>query len=717
LAFQFITEDDLLDGFNDAVKYNTPLHEHFDEFERIARNKPHPKIDKSLPRVTDGTLAALIQDQPKRVIQQIPTGQIIKSSPWLNLVGSYILESEILPNSEQIADLIQKCWALTSKALTYGSQPVFVQFVNRGDYFGTDWSLPYIKDILLEPGKLSDRDSNTMYLRTWWSKGDIEATIYKEQQLTKMAKDRGEKYQSDWNLERLAALKEQSQAKDPKSQTPKEKETADGVGFVEIVHVFQRGIGANFYSFSPKLPAGDNVVRTRVNKDPRGFIPIHFMYSTLDFSNPLGRGVVELSGGMQNLLDSQVQMYQYTSALLLNPPMVKKGDWSSSQAKYAPNALIDLGTDENADFKPLDINTSAIDRFPENYGLMRSQILNLNSGGGDTQTSATVGNPGFSKTDAGVNVLQEKLGFSDNYIRKQFEACFAQVLETQINLYFAERSGVQELKLDEETAAKLEKIAPGSVNADMTIRIDYDTETPKLKFQIDASSSMQKDNAEQLERAQNLLEIVGQFPQFDSKNGGDLDTTELLDRIVSSIGLEDPEKLIVRKEDGQQNQPTGVTPEQVQQMIAQAVDQLKQANEKPLSESLGIKFEKLPEDVQMALIKQIFNIDPQGPTPTSQELELKAAELAHKLIQTKNQTDQAANQADQVDKQHTADTAVKLAELDHKQTVNDRAHTVAASAEALKVAQAEHSQAAGNRDHQFKVNEATKQDNQVGAAV
>jgi hypothetical protein len=183
--------------------------------------------------------------------------------------------------------------------------------------------------------------------------------------------------------------------------------------------------------------------------------------------------------------------------------MVKKGEWSSAQAKYKPNALIDLGTDANASTSSLWMwITLSIQRFPENYGLMRSQILNLNSGGGDTQTSATVGNPGFSKTDSGVNALQERLGFSDNYTRKKFEARFADILETSINLYFAERHGIQELELDEETADKLSKIAPGAVNKDRKIRIDYDKETPKLKFQIDASSSQKKDNADQLEQAQ-----------------------------------------------------------------------------------------------------------------------------------------------------------------------------------------------------------------------
>jgi hypothetical protein len=51
-----------------------------------------------------------------RVVQQIPTGSIVKADDWLKIVGSFILQNEILPNSNQVAELIEKCWALIEKA-------------------------------------------------------------------------------------------------------------------------------------------------------------------------------------------------------------------------------------------------------------------------------------------------------------------------------------------------------------------------------------------------------------------------------------------------------------------------------------------------------------------------------------------------------------------------------------------------------------------------
>jgi hypothetical protein len=292
LAADFIKADELLTAFEDAKKFMLPLFQPFDEFERIARNKPHPGIAPELPKVTDGTLAAIIQETPKRIIQQIPSGSIKADDEWLEIVAGFILEHEIIPNSNQVAALIQKAWAVISKGLTYGSQPAFVQFINRGDYFGTDFTLPYIRDVLYEPGKLSDRDSNVEFLRTWWSKSQINQICAKETMLAGKAKDRGETYEQGWDCAKLQELIEEGASqKDAQNMTPSEKDKQLNNGFYEIVHCFQRGIGATFYSFAPKLGSDDNVVRRKKNPDPRGLIPIHTFYANIDLSNPLGRGL------------------------------------------------------------------------------------------------------------------------------------------------------------------------------------------------------------------------------------------------------------------------------------------------------------------------------------------------------------------------------------------------------------------------------------------
>lgn len=667
MAVEYIKPEDLSTTFDEAKKFMSPLFQPFDEFERIARNRPHPGIDKSMPKVTDGTLAALIQEQPKRVVQQIPTGLVNADDDWLEVVAGFIFAHEIIPNSDNIAALIQKCWAVISKTLTYGSQPAFVQFLNRGEYFGTDFTLPYIKDVLYEPGKLSDRDSNVIFLRTWWTKTQLQALIDKHKGLKKSATDRGDTYEAGWDLGKLAdLLDENTKQKDAQNMTPNERDKQLNNGFFEIVHAFQRGIGANFYSFAPALGTepDDIVVRTKKNPDPRGLIPIHTMYANVDLSNPLGRGSVELSGGMQNLLDSEVQSYQYMRALLINPPLKIRGDVSG--IKYAPAAQWDLGTDEAADVEPVELSTRSLEQFPQNYGLIKSQILNLNSSS-DTSVSAEAGNPGFSKTDAGVHANEDRLGISDNYMRKQFEDWFQEVAETEVNLYFAERHGIQELQLDDDTAGKLRKINPGAVSQDNKIRVDYDTETPKLKFQVDASSSSMKDNQQQLEAATNVLELCMKYPQLDVKMGGPIDVAELADRVVAASGLEDPEKIVQKPEVDpqtgqpmQQQQPQGVSAEQVQQMIAEAM----KAQRKSPTETLNYK--DAPEDIKRQIEEQAGMQPSVGTSPVQQEMDIKAGTAQVSAI------DAAHKHADIIaaQKVNASDAAVKVAALKHNENVH-----------------------------------------------
>lgn len=547
MAFQYLEKDTFFEAYKASQNYMRPLFEPFDEFERIARNQPHPDLPREYPKVTDGTTSSIIQKTPRRIIQQLPTGVVTSdTNDWLSIVANFILNKRIIPNANSQFALLQKDWNVVKKGLTFGSQAGLVQFVNRGDYFGPDLIVPYVKDVLYEPGKVSDLDSNFMFVRAWYQPGDIKAIIEKEKQLKRSAKERGEVYDSSWDLSALEKIKDEVSQKpeDQQSQAEKDRQGEGHKGGVEIIHAFQTGVGAVFYSFSAK--SGD-CVRKKVNKDPRGIIPLHTFYADIDGANPLGWGLAEQLGPMQNLMDSEMQMYQYNRALMLNPPLIKKGNWSKSQAKFRPNQIIDLGMGENSSLEALQIDSTAIANFPNNYGLMKSQILNL-AASPDTSTSASVGNPGFSKTDAGVDALMANMSVDDNFIRKQFETWDERVKETFVNLYFAERTGIEELQVDDETAEKLRKIDPELVNQENKVQLDYDTATEALKFEVDASSSNMKNDSKQLESLDGLVERYQNSPilqQFVPPKK----VISAWNSIVAASGVENPEDLQVTDEE------------------------------------------------------------------------------------------------------------------------------------------------------------------------
>ncbi len=570
MAFSYLTEDNLYQTFKDSEKAMNPLFLPLKEYERIARNLPHPGIDKAYPKTTDGTLASIIQETPKRYIQQLPTG-VVKTNvgEWFDIFATWRLTEDIIPHANCQADMLQKSWQAGSKSMTYGAQHSYVFMETEGDYMGANMKLPYVTHVYLERGKISSRESNVIFLESWYQEMDIDALIARE----KKAKKDDPEYKGEWDLKELESIKKNRTSKNQEQKTPKERESINNVDAesdgIRIIHAFQKGVGAKFYSFVPEgsSEGSAKVVRTKVNPDPRGVIPIHTLYCNIDFSNPLGRGVVELSGGMQNLIVSHVQAFQYMQALMMNPPIKKRGNVPRGSIKYIPNKIIDLGNDPNADVEPMVINTQAISNFPTTYGLMKSQILNLNNSQ-DTSVSSEAGNPGFSKTQAGVKTQNERVGVSDNYLRKQYESWYEENCETMLNLTFAETTGMREHYLDSKTAERLRMALendPESIGSQLIIfdgeesnkiYVDYDMlgEEP-VYFEVDASTSQMKEDNDQVESLATAKELVIDILPVSKR-------MQLANKFIQKLGIEDSEDITFTKEEVQQ----AVEAEQMEQM-------------------------------------------------------------------------------------------------------------------------------------------------------
>jgi hypothetical protein len=543
MSFQFLTPENLVERYNDAKTYTLTLTKPFPEFDRIAHNLPHPSIDKRYPKTTDGTTASIIRKTPRRVIQQLPTGKVIADDEgWLGVVAGFIYTDQIIPHANQEYSLIQKGWSIVEKGLTFGSCATYTPFLSHDGDFGPDLTVPYWGDMFLQKGKKSGYDCDYIFMRSWWQKEDVENLIDKETKLGRKAKRRGDSYDSSWDVKALKTILTAVSSKDAMATTQQEKDRGINTSGIELVTGFQKGEGATFYTFNPLT---ETIVRTKDNKDPRGKMPIDWMYGDIDGSNPLGRGIVELVGPLQNLIDSDMQMYQFNRALMLAPPIIKHGDFSKKKIIFEPNAIIDLGSSAANSIEPLKIDTSAVASYPALYSLQKSQLLNLTNSP-DTTIGTDAGNPTFGKTPQAIQTQNNTISVDDNYVRKMFEVWFQNWSETAINLYFAERSGVEKLQLDKDTAMKLREMPNfdlTKLSDDNKLMIDYDTATPALKFRVDPNTTSVKDTAAQVESAHNLLDLTMTYPQLNSNFGGPIDVDVLARRLVVNSGIDDPEQV------------------------------------------------------------------------------------------------------------------------------------------------------------------------------
>jgi hypothetical protein len=647
----FINASNAIDAYTESNVWLRPYFDPINEFERIARNKPSDKITSELPKITDGTMAAIVQEQPKRIIQQVPSGIVkCKDYPEYAKIADLVLFQELIPRYNRMGSMLQKSWNMVGKAMTWGRSSSYTFYTMTNGVLHTDFVIPYAKDVLSEKGKVFAPDSNVGFLRSWYQKRDIQATINREKLMEANIKG----YKSEWDLNLLAEFMQGgASAKPADQQTPAEREKGDGnTGGFEVIHAFQEGKGAEFYSFGPRFKDG-KTLRTKVNKDPRGKMPLDFLYCNIDLSNPMGRGQIELSGGVQNLIDQQMQMFQFLTTLMMGPPLQVWGSPDKATLKFRPNAIWDMGSNQNNIVKPYEVSNNAIQNFPNNYALLKSQIMNLNSTQ-DHSISADAGNPAQSKTQAGVQAAETRLGISDNYLRKQYEEWFERQSETSLNIQFSEMTGKKTIKLDGEDLKEILKTpAKKYVDKKGVLTIPYkEINDVVFHFEVDASSSEVKENSENAEKLTEVLKVMegSQDPSIVQK------IPAVIKLIIDEIGAEGTDDLFPELDQKDQNgmpvqgqaQPAGPDPQQlmqmVQQMVQQGVQEAMQA-QKQQPKTIAESIRWTPQDLTPSERAQVLGLggvtpDPEGVTP--------------------NQTKQAIDNTLQTDK-HAHDTSIAIA--------------------------------------------------------
>jgi hypothetical protein len=504
VAYSYLEEDNLKDALHDSEEYMRGFYEHIPELQRITRGKPG-KVPKGKPKVTDGTLAGIRRETPKQIIQQLPTGKVtIKADPSMEDMANAILQDVILANANAGGTPYAKAKRGIKNTIDVGSAWAVCFLNRRGTIIHADYKLKHYRDILFEDGKVSEFDSNYMLEIDWMTKGDLKGLIWQQEQLQKSAKGRKEDYAGDYDIKALKELLDNGpNPKDEDNKTEAEKQANSDVGFFKIVKFRQIGVGATFYYYAPAIK---KTIGKCISKDPRGIIPIHGLVPEDDDENPLGEPLAGISAGKQNLLDFDMQMYQYGQGMGYSPATKLWGQTPVHRVKIVPDNVIKMeGTKADGnDFEVVNLGNEATRNFAVNYGLIKSQILNETGRTGDSSVSAESGNPGFSKTQAGVKQLASRMSVSDNDLRKSAELWQGRIFETLLNIQFAESQGQKEVDLQPETMKRY--------NLE-TNQVDYNKDRGAIKFSVDASSSKAQDDEQQSEKLASLLEVRSKYGQ------------------------------------------------------------------------------------------------------------------------------------------------------------------------------------------------------------
>ena len=108
-----------------------------------------------------------------------------------------------------------------------------------------------------------------------------------------------------------------------------------------------------------------------------------------------------------------------------------------------------------------------------------------------------------------------------------------------LNIHFALSEGTKTIELTQEYI-KRRQVEDPNFNA-TTAEVDYSQEIKGFKFKVDASTSKLKDDEQSMENLKGILELA----QSDPELGQYIRKDQLLKRMITKSGVDDPEELII----------------------------------------------------------------------------------------------------------------------------------------------------------------------------
>ena len=541
----YLTKAELKDAYYEAERHSKDWFKPFDEYERIAGNKLSKTLGKNMPRVNDGSLAASLIETPMQVLPTMQTGKFTstdRKEAWLNEIVNNIWKTQIVPNANTQASFFDKEQIALYRALKYGAQPRYNFFVDTETYTGSDWSLPYIRNVKLEPGKFSVDDCDYVFLDIYFTKIQLKKII-----------ERAGKGEGGWNVKVLKKLVDMSMtSKEMEEQNINERDKQISSSGIKTTVCFNRGIGAPFYMFSKHLEVGE-CAREWTNPDPTGDLPITMQYCYETLETPYGIGRVELAGPTQNVLDYMTQAHVLATQIGLQPPKKLKGPIENANLNsltFTPDALWMTG---NADVEVVQNTNSVYSQFPANFGLYKSQLQTL-QGRTDGSVSAESGNPSFSKTQAGVQMQEQRTNAQDNYLRNKGDTAGAKMATKMMNVHMAKMEGADILDIAKEDLEKL--LLSGYLDENPNtpepsigeLPVIYEDLKGTFKFEFDARPESDEDEKN---RWVELIDIVTSNPNLIpamQASGWDFNIGEAFKKVVGASGATGAEKVLTKIE-------------------------------------------------------------------------------------------------------------------------------------------------------------------------
>lgn len=554
---QYLQPEDLGGAYLDSQSAARKQWLKYDEIERLMNGEVRSDLPANMPKVNDNTLAATLKKIPKRLFAKPMTGTVKatdRNENWVGLLAQTIWTQRIIPNANTDASFLRKWKQAVKNAKGYGSQPIYTFFTQHGTYTGADFSLPYVRNVYLEPGKISDLASDYIFMDSFYTKLQLKRLLDKAlEDAQELAQGNIDESDVVWDAKVLQSIYDAGPSgKDSQNMNKLERTgtNRNDKGLYKLTTCFNRGYEAPFYTFSPNN--ANDVAGTQKNTNPTGDLPIIYLYDEEDLINPYGKGLVEAAGPTQNVLDNLTQTDVLSTQIGAQPPLDIHGDRSTtrlSSLEYSPRAYWFTG---NATVTPVVHQDPAFyNALPTRMGLYKSQ-LQYQTGTFDNSVSSQSGNPGFSKTDAGVQSLNNQTDADDNDTLQAVGDAYARVAKSMINIHMNNMEGSEMLALEGDQLADLAKtdLVPTDENGNANINeieVVWDNVRGTFDFLVDPLSSMVNNDQQDAANIQTALSTITlPVSYYMGQDGWKFNMGEAYRSLLTKMNLENLDKILVK---------------------------------------------------------------------------------------------------------------------------------------------------------------------------
>lgn len=467
--------------------------------ERIFYRKPTTNDSGQMEyaELVDNTLASYLEKMPKNVIQKLPsyTLDAHNRNKAEDLTYEYIAKKIIMRSgSVDGYSLLQKHWITLRNAATFGACAAYLPFLKEHGEYTVGYEYIYWGDLYPEAYANNLNSANYIQFRNLKTEADLQKI------LDGLDNEKGGTWIREGVQKVLDAGSGQYSGKDKR---PLKIQMAGLPDNMYELFVYTDDNWVIYWHY-----ATQTIVRIMPNRSGRKRVVS--LYSDYDGSSIMGRSMVDMAYGIQQSLTSLLRNFIYTSDYNTDPAKTVKGVSLNEDTFNLTkgNTMFLSEEDGKVDLYPID--TTTLQNFPNLYNLLKGVLLNSLPSSNETLPAGS-GDPNQSKTQAGVNVQDQKADVENNYYRKNYEQFFEMVLENQINIYIAEVRAIAEannalalVKVDEEYANLIREIDESYINENNEVRLDL-SDVNGVNVSVDFESTRELAKEQDLKRLNTFM--------------------------------------------------------------------------------------------------------------------------------------------------------------------------------------------------------------------